>query len=110
MVADYEHVYYDGTMMTPEARELIVGQNKIFFSEKDLGDLEALLVNDGSTSNYVQTGGALKKSEFSEIFESHFGDRFELDSEVYMCEQRRACCLLTHAVPDTTYRRTLVGK
>ena len=86
MVAEYEHVYYDGTMMSPEARELSISQNKIFFSEKDLGDLEVLLVNDGSTSNYVQTGGALKKAEFSEIFESHFGDRFELDSEVCMCE------------------------
>lgn len=55
-------------------------------------------------------GGALKKAEFSEIFESHFGDRFELDSEVCMCEQRRACCFSTHAMPDTTYRKTLVGK
>ena len=52
----------------------------------------------------------MKKAEFSEIFESHFGDRFELDSEVCMCEQRRACCLSTHAMPDTTYRKPLVGK
>ena len=62
MVAEYEHIYYDGIMMSPEARELSVSQNKIFFSEKDLGDLEALLVNNGSTSNYVQTGGGLEES------------------------------------------------
>ena len=110
MVADYEHVYHDGTLMSHEARELSVSQNEVFFSEKDLGALETLLVNEGSASSSVQPGGALKKAEFSEVFESHFGDRFEQDSEAYMCEQRQACCLSTHAVPDTACRKTLVGE
>eukprot|EP00435_Cladocopium_sp_Y103_P023289 s3061_g5.t1 len=90
MVADYEQCDDNGTLMSHDARELSASQSEVFFSEQGLADLEALLVQQGSESSTVQAGGALAKAEFSEVFESHFGNTHGPDSEAYMPSRARS--------------------
>ena len=107
MVADFETLG-----MSLEAQTLSERfYGEVFYSEEGLAHEEVLLGQEANEPSSDQNEGGA--TDFSRLF----GSRFEVDDsrkEVYTCAAEQPaqifCELNTRAVPDTAYRKTLIGQ
>ena len=110
MVADYElqgvRGFEQGELSDLDAEVLKSQLHEAFFTDDSVSELEVLLAQD------TQKGGASSSSQFSKVFECNFAGSDAHGLESYMCDAQGAynCSLSIYAVPDTAYRKTLVGQ